>query len=198
MLRLLLLLIISILYIGCGSNPQAVGRRIKIDDSGAQPSWVKKMQDSWEDKDNMYFRVMLTDQGDLSMGMEALKAKGIREIAEKVSMKISTDLGYTERGSSSQAGAASRFLNAAMAAQTEQLELSGFKTEESYWERFSVNTHEGVTYVYDIYRDFSIKKSDYIAAKAGIVERARGLASAAQDRKAEEAVDAILERNTGK
>lgn len=195
MLTPLILILAALFFIGCGSNPPAIGERNKIDVSGSQPNWVKKMQDSWEDKENMYFRVMLTDQADLSMGMEALKAKGIREVAEKVSMRISTDLGYTERGSSSAGGTASRFLNAATAAQTNQLELSGFKTEESYWERYAVNTHNGISYVYDIYRNFSIKKSDYVQAKAMVLAKAQELANREQEKKAEEGSSTILERN---
>ena len=53
MLTPLILILAALFFIGCGSNPPAIGERNKIDVSGSQPNWVKKMQDSWEDKENM-------------------------------------------------------------------------------------------------------------------------------------------------
>ncbi len=192
----LLSVLTALILINCSSNQPKFGQRSRVDDSGKQPSWVKDAKDSWEKGDRIYFRSFITDQTDLSMGMEASKAKGIKDVAEKVNMQISTELGFNEEGNSSRQGTIGKYLKSAMASETNQLNLGGFQAEESFWERYSVAKPEGVEYVYDIYRSFSITKSDYAQAKADLLNKGKHLAQNALDHKAEADLDRLMKKNS--
>lgn len=135
---------------------------------------------------------------ELPMGMEASKAKGIKDVAEQISLKISTDLAFSEVGNSGAQGYASRYLVSAVTAQTDQLKMSGFETDESYWERYAVAKAGGMTHVYDIYRSFTLRKSDYEEAKAGVLDKGKQEALRDNDQPAVDAINKLIERNSRK
>lgn len=192
----LTLALTTLVILNCGSSRPEIGERSKIGDSGKQPAWVRDSKDGWEKDNQILFRSLMLDQSDLSMGMEATKAKSIKEIAEKVSLKISSDLAFAEEGNSGKNGYASKYLISAVVAQTEQLKLSGFEPDETYWERYAVAKPEGMDYVYDIYRTFKLNKAAYQDAKDGVLSKGRALAQSAQDAKAVEEINTLIERNS--
>jgi hypothetical protein len=113
-----------------------------------------------------------------------------------VSLRITSELAFAEEGNGGPSASAGRYLRSAIAAQTDRLQVQGYRQEESYWERIQVGRVGGVEYVYDIYRSFSLGKGEYAEAKDNVLFAGRDLARNAKDLKAEKAIERLMERNS--
>lgn len=190
------------LLVGCSSAPMVGERRLDVT-SNSKPSWVNSKYDMWDDekifgKDpNLHFKVLVPGQYDLNMGMEVAKAMVVKEISEKIYMRISTELGVSMVGNSSRENASGKYIKSAVAGEAVQVELMGFGAVETYWERYVEYKYGGVTYNYDIYRKFVLSKDDYAQAKQRILDGAMLLAREEKDRKAEVELTKLFEKNVG-
>ena len=192
----------SLVLLNCASAPK-VGERVLKDVSTSKPSWVNGKDDSWDDekllgKDpNLHFKILVLNQYDLNMGLEVAKALAVKEISERIYMKVSTELGVSMLGNSSRENASGKYLKSAVASESERVEIMGLSSAQTYWERYVETKYGGVTYNYDIYRKFDISKDDYNMAKQRILDKALGLAQSVNDKKAEVELNKLFEKNSG-
>lgn len=188
------------ILVGCSSAPMVGERRLE-NTSSSKPSWVNSKYDTWDDdkligKDpNLHFKVLVPGQYDLNMGMEVAKALVVKEVAEKIYMRISTELGVSMVGNSSRENAAGKYIKSAVAGEAVKVELMGFGSAETYWERYVEYKYGGVTYNYDVYRRFVLSKEDYAQAKQRVLDGAMLLARDEKDRKAEVELAKLFEKN---
>ncbi len=191
------LAIVSALLVGCATTQQ-VGERKMLDKSNSKPSWVNSGEDTWEKKDELFFKVTVPQQYDLNMGTEMAKALAVKEVTEQIYMRVSTQLGMSMLGNASKNNNAGKYLKTAVAAEGEQVEVSGLISQETYWERYQENGYSGVAYSYDVYRKFKISKNEYNMAKERILNKALMLAQAANDKKAEVELQKLFDKNSPK
>lgn len=195
MKNLSIVALLSVFLMSCAPSIKLAGQRNKVGDSGGKPSWVKEGKDTWENKNKLFFRIVVPQQYDFSMGLEAAKAMAFKDLTEQVYVKISSELGYSMLGNSSREGASGKYLKSAIAIEAQSVEVYGLSSEETYWERFEEYKYSSVSYNYDIYRSFSVDKSAIAEARQRVLDRALNMAKAATDTKAEEELNKLFEKN---
>ena len=113
----------------------------------------------------MYFRAIVADRRDLSFAKREAKAEAIKNIAEKINIRVRTEFEISTRGSNINSNNLSNFTSDVIAWMTDNLNIQGISPVETFWQKTEMKTHEGYEYSYNVYILTAIPISDYKNAR---------------------------------
>ncbi|MDP2659511.1 MAG: hypothetical protein Q8R28_02115, partial [Dehalococcoidia bacterium] len=154
---LLTLLMLS----GCGSSQQLIGETELVGTSGDMGSWVKEDRTFFEKDGVMYAKAQVTQRYDLAVGLREVKFEGIKNVAEGIDTKLSTEFGQLAAGRNVSPEGLSTAIEDAGALLSENHHVQGLALSRSYWERWKRRTNTGVEYYYDIHGLVELPVHDY-------------------------------------
>jgi len=177
------LLCVSLLGLAaCTSVPVGSRKVVASFPGGSIPSWAKAPY--FEKDKKMFYRGIVSDRLDMALGIREAKAEAEKELVEQIKQKIRVEFGsamvgnnVTDRGGSN--------VRSAIVKVSENIDVSGIRLEDTYYEQQEEKLEDGVKYAYNCYALVSISNADYAEARARVYESAISALRAAQDAKAE-------------
>lgn len=142
-----------------------IGEVKLVKTSGKKPDWVKSDKDFWIKKRIMYFRSVVTNRGDLAVAKREAKGECVKNVAEKINIRVRTEFKQATEGSNINPKTLSNFTSDAITWISENLNIQGLSNSKFYWEKFQKLTKEGVQYMYDVYILTEIPEDDYYKAR---------------------------------
>ena len=159
-----------ILLLAC-AGPRKIGETRVVEESSSKPWWVKKEKVYFEKKGILYFKGIAFDRKDLALGLREAKAEAIKNVAEKIAIRVRDEFKKAVEGVNVPEGALSQFVSDAVSWVTDNLDIQGLALEESYWQRVEKTEPQGVSYFYNVYGLVSIPESDYIQSRNRAIQR---------------------------
>ena len=188
--KLCLIALISLILVGCGTT----GKMKIVEESGSKGNWVKSDKDYFEKNNKMYFRAMVTDRKDLAHAKREAKAEAIKNIAEKVNIKVRTEFEEATRGSNVADEGLSLFTSDVVAWVSENLNIQGISPTGTYWQRVEELTREGYKYSYNVYILCEIPTTDYEKARSLAIKNLLRKYQDVGDKLAEQAAEEVKKR----
>jgi len=143
-----------------------MGKVRVVETSDGKDAWVTSDKDYFEKDGRMYFRGVVTERQDLALAKREAKAEAVKNIAEKINVRVRTEFEAAARGSNVTAEGLSGFVEDAVAWVSENLNIQGISPEKTYWERAEKVTPEGLKYSYNVYVLCQIPITDYEKARS--------------------------------
>lgn len=158
------ILFLILLLFGCAGSRKE-GEEILVETSGKKPKWAKQDKEYWVEKGIMYFREMLNYRKDLAFAKREAKAEAIKNVAEKINIRVQTEFKKAAEGSNIPDETLTRFASDAVAWISGNLNIQGISPSRSYWEKYKKITRTGVTYFYNLQMLAEIPERDYFKAR---------------------------------
>lgn len=189
-------LITLFFLIGCAARVE-MGKMRVVEESSSKGEWVKSDKDYFEKEGKMYFRGMVTHRKDLAYAKREAKAEAIKNIAEKVNIRVRTEFEQATRGSNVDPEGLSLFTSDAVAWVSENLNIWGISPTRVYWQRVEKTTPEGLKYSYNVYVLCEIPIADYQKARNMAIKRLLQRYQSEGQRRAEEVAQEVKKRLLG-
>ena len=180
-----------LVLMGCGGQKQLIK---VVDKSNGKEGWVKSDKDYFEKDEKMHFRGVVTGMADLALAKREAKAEGVKNITEKVNVRVRTEFEQAVRGSNVDADALGRFVSDAVAWISDNLDIQGITPEKSYWEYIQETTSTGTKLYYNVWVLDLIPITDYERARNMAIRKLSDNYQKEQDKKAEEVAEEVKAR----
>lgn len=182
-----------ITILGCSATTE-MGKIKVVEESGGREGWVKSDKDYFEKDERMYFRSLITDRQDLAYAKREAKGEAVKNITEKISIKVRTEFESAVRGTNVDPEGLSRFTADAVAWVSENLYIQGISPTKSYWQRVEKRTPEGYKYFYNVYVLCEIPIVDYEKARNMAIRKLLQKYRDEGNKQAEEAAEEVKQR----
>jgi len=177
---------------GCATMRTQVGsQRVVERIPGSAPDWKGKSY--WEGQEKYFYVGAVTNRRDMALGLREAKAEGEKKLVEQIRQRIRTEFGSAVEGQNvdSQTGSYVRDLIAKV---SDNVEVSGIMSAETYVEKAEESTGFGVKYVYNCYTQLQLSKADYLEARRRAMEGALAQARIMANAKAEASLSKAFEK----
>ena len=136
-----------------------------IEESSSKEDWVKSTEDYFEKDGKMYFKTMVMDRKDLSIALRQAKGEAVKNIAEKINIRVRTEFESATRGSNINSQELTNFTSDVVAWVSDNVNIQGFSTNKTYWQKIEITNLDQAEYLYNVYLLSEIPSTDYIRAR---------------------------------
>jgi hypothetical protein len=153
-----------------------------------RPDWTDWRESFKDEKDKFLFVGAVRDRADYALsireaGIEATKI-ATEQLARELNLSLQSSIVGTNMGDD-----LGRVIRDLFIQESRALNIMGLVQKERYAERWAVGTVAGAKDVYHAWALLEIPKSDYLASKQDLLDRAAGRARESRNAKAEEALE---------
>jgi|GEM_PF-6348601 hypothetical protein len=156
--------LLSLVVLSCASSSEMGGLKV-VEESSKKPDWVKSDREFFEKEDMFYFRGMVSDRYDLALAKREAKAEAVKNIAEKIAMRVRDEFRTATEGVNVSQEAISQFVSDAVSWITDNLNVFGLTPERVYWRKVRRMEQGEYKYTYDVFVLVSLPKQDYIRSR---------------------------------
>ena len=183
---------LTVLSISCGSSRLAIGTETVVERSASsKPDWVLMNRES---DDTLYFSGSVTGVYDQSLGFRQARADAIAKAVEGIEVRARTEFTQATQGVNISSSKIGKFVSDAVSFTADNVNLSGVKSAERYYEKIEKVKSNGVEYSYNCHVLLQISVESYMAATENALNRVKEEAMSANDTEAQSLAEDVRNR----